>query len=306
MEKALKKPFVIHRSNVFWILTVHVLALAAIPFFTWSLFWVAMVGVFIVAPLGINMGYHRLLTHQAFRSPNWLTYTLVTIGAALGGGAPIYWAAAHRAHHHFSDQEGDPHNSRRGFWYSHVLHLFNFTSEESTGSEVKKYASDLTKDTYLVWLNKNWLWFAVATIPLAYALGGVGLVLCGVFFRLALMWNIMWFVNSASHKWGYQTYKTNDETRNCWWVGLLAAGEGWHNNHHAFPRCAAHGRKWWEMDTTYMMIRGLEKMGIISHVKHAVEPKMEFDPYPMPLTQPPHLPTVTQPQSEYLAESPLE
>ena len=265
MKPTLTHSFKVHRTNLFWIVMVHILALVAIPF--WPLVGVVLFGVFVLSPLGINMGYHRLLTHQSFQSPNWLTYSLVTLGAALGGGAPIYWAASHRAHHHHSDHEGDPHNSRRGFWYSHVLHLFNLSSEESTGSEVKTYASDLMKSPYLVWLNRNWIWFAIATLPIAYAIGGIGLVLCGVFFRLALMWNIMWFVNSAAHKWGYRTYKTNDDTKNCWWVGLLAAGEGWHNNHHAFPRCAAHGREWWELDLTYGMIRGLEKLGIIQHVK---------------------------------------
>ncbi len=258
----------IHRTNLFWILTVHLLALAAIPFFTWPRFWVVVLGVFFVAPLGINMGYHRLISHQAFKSPRWLTYSLATLGAALGGGAPIAWAASHRVHHHYSDQEQDPHNSRRGFWYSHILHLFETADSETNEREIKRYASDLLKSPYLVWLNRNWIWFAVATLPIAYAIGGIGLVLCGVFFRLAFMWHVMWFVNSATHKWGYRNYQTHDRTTNCWWVGLLAAGEGWHNNHHAHPTCAAHGRKWWEFDLTYLMICTFEKIGIIHDVKH--------------------------------------
>ena len=98
------------------------------------------------------------------------------------------------------------------------------------------------------------------------------MVLWGGFMRLTVMWHVMWLVNSASHMWGYRTYNSKDNTRNNWWVGILAAGEGWHNNHHAFPSCAAHGRKWYEFDLTYFMIRMLEAVGIATKVKHPVEP----------------------------------
>ena len=268
MSQIKNKTSTIHFSNLFWIITVHFLAIAAIPFFNWNRLWVVIVAVFLIAPLGINMGYHRLISHQAFKAPKWLTYSLATLGAALGGGAPINWAASHRVHHHYSDQEQDPHNSRRGFWYSHVLHLFERQGEAEGLEEIRKYASDLTQSRYLVWLNRYWIWFAVGTLPIAYWAGGFKMVLCGVFFRLALMWHVMWLVNSASHKWGYTNFKTKDLTKNCWWVGLLAAGEGWHNNHHAYPTCAAHGRKWWEVDLTYLMILAFEKIGLISGVKH--------------------------------------
>lgn len=103
--------------------------------------------------------------------------------------------------------------------------------------------------------------------------GGGPWLLWGGFFRVAATWNIMWFVNSASHMWGYRNYQTNDRTVNCWWVGLLAAGEGWHNNHHALPSSAAHGHRWWEIDQAYLLIRCFELLGLARDVKRPARAK---------------------------------
>lgn len=256
----------IHKANLFWIVTVHAVALAAIPWFTWSGLALVAVGVFVLAPLGINVGYHRLLTHRGFTTPKSVRYILATIGAMVGAGPPIYWVAMHRLHHRFSDTDQDPHDSRRGFWYSHILHLF-LKDERDTEEQVAAYAPDLVKEPYLVFLNRFWPLVTLPVLPLLYLAGGLEWMLWGGFVRTVATWHIMWFVNSASHMWGYRNYETNDQTVNCWWVGLLAAGEGWHNNHHANPSCAAHGHKWWELDLTFQFIRGLEFAGLAKHVK---------------------------------------
>ncbi len=254
-------------TNIFWILAVHLLALAAIPYFTWSALAVMLCGVFLIAPLGINVGYHRLLTHKSFTTRPLVRNVLVTLGSLVGAGPPIYWAAMHRVHHRHSDTDQDPHNARKGFWYSHVLHLF-LADEQTTDQDcLTTYAPDLMKDPYLVFLNRYGIWLAVAMLPLLYLAGGLSWLLWGGFVRTALTWHIMWFVNSASHKWGYRNYDTNDTTVNCWWVGLLGAGEGWHNNHHAYPSCAAHGHRWWEFDQSFLIIRAMESLGLASDVK---------------------------------------
>jgi fatty-acid desaturase len=273
-DQAPQSKYRIHYSNLFWISLVHVGALAAIPFYNFANLMTVIVGVFLLAPLAINLGFHRLIAHRAFKAPQWFTRFVATFGAMMGGGAPIHWAASHRIHHQFSDNDGDPHDSRKGFWYAHVLHLFETTEEESGGDNIKKYASDLLADPYMVWLNDKWMWFALAALPVFYFMGGWSMVLWGGFMRLTVMWHVMWLVNSATHMWGYRSYNSKDNTRNNWWVGILAAGEGWHNNHHAFPSCAAHGRKWYEVDLTYYMICILEKLGIAKNVKHPVEPKL--------------------------------
>ncbi len=258
---------------------VHLLALVAIPYFTWGAFAVCFVGLFFIAPLGVNLGFHRLVTHRALKVPQWLEYIFVTLGAMVGGGPPLHWVAEHRLHHRYSDTEKDPHNSRKGFWFSHVTHLFYHKEFEDREEQWMKYVPDLSGNRYYVFLNRYWIAFAALTLPLLYFWGGLPFVFWGGFVRIVLMLHITWFVNSASHMWGYQNYKTSDYSKNCWWVGLLGAGEGWHNNHHAYPNSAAHGHYWWEIDTTYLAIRVLKFLGLAKQVKlparHFISPPLE-------------------------------
>jgi fatty-acid desaturase len=256
----------LNKSNLFWITLAHLLSVVALFYFSWENLAVALIGLFLVAPIGINIGYHRLLSHRAFKSPSWLEHAMVTVGAMTGGGPPLQWAASHRRHHRYSDREMDPHDSTKGFWYSHILHLFQET-EIDEGDQWKSFVPDLLTDSYLVFLNKYWLWTSIATIGLLYVAGGLPYVLWGGFVRLVMSWHVMWFVNSATHKWGYRNYNTSDRSSNCWWVALLAAGEGWHNNHHAQPACARHGHKWWELDFSYAIIRSLEFLGLAHDVR---------------------------------------
>ncbi len=226
-----------------------------------------------LSPLGVNLGYHRLLTHRSLKTPKWLEYTLVTLGAAIGGGPPLLWVAEHRLHHRYSDTVSDPHDAGRGFWYAHVGHLFYHKDFEDQQEQWMSYIPDLSGDAYYRFLNRYWIGFAVlATVPL-YFWGGWSYVLWVGFVRVVLMLHLTWFVNSASHLWGYESYERKDGSKNCWWVGLLAAGEGWHNNHHAYPTSAAHGRRWWEVDTTYYMICVLERLGLAKNVQRPMKIK---------------------------------
>ena len=103
----------------------------------------------------------------------------------------------------------------------------------------------------------------------------------GVVVRTVYVWHITWLVNSAAHRWGYQSYSTGDQSRNNWVVAVLTNGEGWHNNHHAAPRAASHGHRWWEVDLTYSFIRGLELVGLAKGVVPAKVAgyKKGHDPY---------------------------
>lgn len=249
------------------------LAIVALFYFSWLGLAVALFGLFVVAPIGVNVGYHRLLSHRAFQAPSWLMHTLVTIGAVVGAGPPLIWAAQHRLHHRYSETDLDPHNSKKGFWYAHILHLFYSNEFETKEENWSKYIPDLMQDRYLRFLNKYWILIALAVVIAMYFVGGISLVLWGSFVRVVISWHTMWFVNSASHMWGYRNHDTKDNTRNCWWVGILASGEGWHNNHHANPSAAAHGEKWWEIDFSYFLIFTMEKMGLISDVKRQTAAK---------------------------------
>jgi fatty-acid desaturase len=243
------------------------MVIVAIPFFTWKAFAVCMITLFLITPLGVNLCYHRLLSHRGFKVPQLLEYALATLGAMLGGGPPMHWVAEHRLHHRYSDTDEDPHNSREGFWHAHISHLFYHKDFEDIEEQWMKYVPDMSTHAYYRFLNKYWLVFPVALLPVLYAWGGWSFVLWVGFVRVVLMLHITWFVNSASHLWGYCNYKTDDNSKNCWWVGILAAGEGWHNNHHAHPVSAKHGHKWWEIDLTHFYIRSFEFLGLAKDVK---------------------------------------
>ncbi len=254
-------------SAVFWMSFVHLGALIALPFFTWPALAVCLVLLFTISPIGINMTYHRLLTHRAFKVPRIFEYALATFGTLSGQGSPIAWVAEHRRHHQHSDTDRDPHNSRRGFFYVHMGHLLYRRGPEHTEAQMFRFAPDLAQQSYYRFLHRHHLPIAFSLLPILYLLGGWSWLLWGGFMRATLMLHITWCVNSVTHTYGYRNFETNDLSRNNWWVALLAAGEGWHNNHHADPACAAHGRKWWEFDATYLMIRVLGWTGLATQIK---------------------------------------
>jgi len=260
----------LHYENIFWISLVHLLALVAIPFFSWGALALCLVLLFTISPLGINLCYHRLLTHRALKVPQWFEYVLATIAATSAQGPMLVWVAEHRLHHRYSDTPKDPHNSREGFFHAHIGHLFRRKDIEDDRAQWAKYVPDLMQHRYYHFLSKYAALFVMAPAPLLYLWGGWSYVLWGIPVRIVLMWHVTWSVNSATHTFGYRTFKTDDTSTNCWWVGLLGAGEGWHNNHHAFPASAAHGRTWYEFDFTYQIIRFLKLIGLATDVKTSV------------------------------------
>ncbi len=249
---------------------LHAGALAAPLFFTWKGVVVAVVLAWVSGGLGICLGYHRLLTHRGFNTYPIVRRTLAWLGTMGGEGPPITWIAVHRKHHQFSDQEGDPHSPHDGPWWSHVLWLFPRRRDPQRSELLKRYAPDLLKDPFMGFLDRSFLFWHFALGAALLGLGwwcwdlrtGLSLLLFGTFLRLVWVLHVTWLVNSASHIWGYRNYETSDNSRNLWWVGLLAYGEGWHNNHHAFQRCARHGHRWWEIDVTYVVIWIMERLGL--------------------------------------------
>ncbi len=254
-------------TAIFWITFVHVGALAALFFFSWSAFILCLILVFVVSPIGVTLTYHRMLTHRAFRVPKWLEYSLAVIGTFAAQGSPLSWVAGHREHHRYAYSELDQHSPRKGFFFSHIGHLLTIYPTETSNAEMMKYVPDLTQQKFYRFLDRYHLWIALGVLPVLYLAGGWSFVFWGGLMRVALMLHITWLVNSATHTWGYRTFATNDDSRNCWWVALLAAGEGWHNNHHASPSRAAHGLRWWEIDLTWLAIRGMERVGLATQVK---------------------------------------
>lgn len=257
-----------------WVGVLHLGALAAPFFFTWKSVLLTVVLAWLTGGIGICLGYHRLLTHSSFSTFRPVRWVIALLGGLAGQGSPMMWVANHRKHHAFSDQEGDPHSPRHGAWWSHMLWLLPDLGKKYHESLYARYAPDLLKDPFMRLLDKTFLLWYFALGGGLFAIGyfgwdfytGCSFVVYGMFVRLVYVLHTTWFVNSATHIWGYRNYETTDDSRNLWWVGLLSFGEGWHNNHHAFQRGARHGHRWWEIDLTYWTICAMEKVGLAWNV----------------------------------------
>ncbi len=246
---------------------IHAGALLAPFTFTWGAFAVFMILQFITGLLGVTLCYHRLLAHRSFQVPKGLEYALALCGSLALQSGPIKWVATHRMHHAFSDRPQDPHSPQRGFWWAHMLWLFAADDVLDDPRKFRRYAPDLAKDRVYQILDATAPWHTVILGAALWAVGGLPWLVWGVFLRITFVYHITWLVNSAGHLWGYQSYDTNEGSRNNWWVALLSYGEGWHNNHHAYLHSAAHGLHWWEVDATYVMIRILGWLGLASHIR---------------------------------------
>ncbi len=223
---------------------------------------------------GITLGYHRLLTHKSLQLPKWLEYLIVSGGYFCLMGSPIVWVAVHRLHHLKSDQPGDPHSPRDGF--THALYKWMFEMHKyQSDDEVKKICTDMTDDPVYKRLGMSHtadqammclVVNIVARVIILLAFGWVA-TLANIAATFAVFWSTQ-FVNTFCHmkEHGYRTFNTREDSRNVWWVGILAVGEGWHNNHHAMPKSARHGMTWKEVDITWMAIWILEKLGLAKAV----------------------------------------
>lgn len=251
------------------LILLHIGAIAAFFYFSWQRFAVSVVLYYIATGLGISMGYHRLHTHRSYKVPLWMEYFFAVCGTLTLEGGPIFWVATHRIHHQNSDQPGDPHSPRDGAFWSHVgWILFGETNHNNTRM-MSKYAPDLAKHKFYVWLN-NWHWTPILGLTvILWAIGGLPMVLWANCLRIVFGLHATWLVNSATHMWGGRRFATRDDSRNNWWVALISFGEGWHNNHHAHPTSARHGLTWYEFDPSWLLIKVLKAFGVAKSIKVA-------------------------------------
>ena len=220
--------------------------------------------------LGTTLGYHRLLTHKSLKVPNWVRYFIISGGYLGLMGAPIPWVGVHRLHHQKSDMQGDPHSPVHGFKHALYEWMAEMTEVQST-EELRAQTPDLMSDKWLTWMGtehdaiqgKKCLAISIAFRVLIYFTLGLAPLLANIAATLFTFWSTQ-FVNVFCHmqSQGYRTHETRDLSRNVWWVGILALGEGWHNNHHAIPKSARHGFNWFEVDVTWYAIWLLEKLGL--------------------------------------------
>jgi stearoyl-CoA desaturase (delta-9 desaturase) len=237
--------------------------------------------MYAIAGFGVTVGFHRQLTHKSFDTYPWMRALLGICGSVGMQGPVIKWCAIHRRHHQMSDRHGDPHspNARgdgivgilRGIYHSHIGWLFD-TDPDDLGRSVRDLVADrgllFVDRTYLVWVL---LGLAIPTVAGGLIAGSWTGALTGLIWgglvRLCLMHHVTWSINSVCHIWGTRPYRSNDDSRNNPIFGVLALGEGWHNNHHAFPTSARHGLGWWQFDSSYLLIRGMQLVGLAWNVR---------------------------------------
>ncbi len=245
---------------------MHAAAIAAFFFFTWSALAAFFVMWVISENIGIAVSYHRLLTHRGFVVPKWLEYTMAVCSTLAMQGGPIFWVGVHRLHHQLSDKPGDPHSPRDGAWWAHIGWML-WGNLHGGDPALNRYAPDLTRDRFYVWLSRLHLVPLIIVSGGLYYFGGLPWLLWGTGLRVVIGWHTTWLVNSATHMWGYRNFETRDDSRNNWWVGLITGGEGWHNNHHAHPVSATHGMAWREPDFNFWCIRLLGYLGLARKIK---------------------------------------
>jgi sn-1 stearoyl-lipid 9-desaturase len=251
------------------LLFIHAGALLAVfpRFFSWPALAVAVALMYLTGALGVTLCYHRTLTHRSMRLRKPLEYVTAVLGTLSLQGGPVEWVATHRAHHAHADKAGDPHDSNRGFSWAHMNWLYLANRAELTMEERYRMAADIARDPFYRFLGPNMLALQGLLALLLFVIGGWPFIVWGIFVRLVVSYHMTWLVNSAAHTTGYQTYRTGDRSTNCWWLALLSWGEGWHNNHHAFPFSARHGLRWFEIDHTWHIVKLLKFLKLADRVK---------------------------------------
>ncbi len=244
-----------------------------------------MLTVFFWGGLSTTLYLHRYLTHRGFEMREWLKFLLANGSAVMLAGDPVTWVGDHRFHHLKSDTDEDIHSPLHGFPYAHMMWLIR--KPDGFRERSKRYASDVRKIWYCRWFEHTWIYVfphLFLAITLWLTLGFAGMLWC-IYVPMLVMYNMTWAVNSICHmpRFGYRNFETSDQSRNNFWIGLGAFGEGYHNNHHAQPRCAAHGLRWWEFDITRYIIWVLEKSGLAWNV---VWPKSVTATEPVPVEAP--------------------
>ena len=250
-----------------YLLLVHALALSAF-WLPWPPYALAIgLSLYVAIGLGTTVGLHRLLSHRAFRCPRPVEYALVTLAMLTAQGSPLLWVATHRLHHARTDVDGDVHSPVRGLWHAHLGWILDDASTEPEAW--RTWCRDLAHEPYYHWLLRYRLVpQAVAVLLLGLLLGPRALPAC--FFLPVVLWmQSTYCVNSVCHAqaFGSRAHATRDLSRNVWWVGLLALGEGWHNNHHAFPGSARLGQRPWQLDPGWAFVRLLERVGLARDVR---------------------------------------
>jgi stearoyl-CoA desaturase (Delta-9 desaturase) len=238
--------------------------------------------MYLIAGFGVTVGFHRLLTHRSFQTYKPVEYAFAAAGSMAVQGPVIDWVADHRKHHAHADEEGDPHSPHvdfedgwrgalRGLFHAHMGWLFVTQGQ----ARRRKHAPDLVEDRGMRILSRSFLWLVLLGLAIPFLVGlaldqtlagALSALLWGGLVRIFLQHHVTWSINSVCHFFGRRRFDIEDQSTNVFWLALLSFGESWHHNHHAFPRSARHGLRWWEIDISALLIGALERLGLAWNV----------------------------------------
>jgi stearoyl-CoA desaturase (delta-9 desaturase) len=249
-----------------YIACIHALACLAPATYSRGALAVFAVTYFLTACVGVTFCFHRCLTHHAFVLPKPVEYFCAYLGVLASQSDPLEWVSQHRLHHVTADTPADPHSPLQGLFWSHMGWLFDRAAVRvRLGS--RQLVPDMLAQPYYVWLERTYELHVLGSVAALALLGGLPYVVWGYALRTVCVWHATFSVNSLAHVWGGRPYDTGDESRNNGAVAWVAFGEGWHNNHHAFPYSARHGLEWWQLDVTWALIRVLYAAGVVTTVR---------------------------------------
>jgi stearoyl-CoA desaturase (Delta-9 desaturase) len=253
------------------LVVITVIAPILVTFFAMWRLWGEMIGwtelalflgLYVATGFGITIGFHRYLSHASFECGQGVKATLLILGSMSGQGRCIEWAAHHRKHHAYSDREGDPHSPLDGFIHAYFGWILG-----GAPADRERYCKRRLEDRLIVFIDRTMPIWVLLGLAIPFAVAGWDGLLWGGFVRMAFFSQITYSVNSFGHMFGSRPFETRDESRNNWVLGVLGFGDGWHNNHHAFPAMASHGMRRREIDPSGLVIRLLEALGLVWNVK---------------------------------------
>lgn len=260
------RPSVGQFFNVLGITAIHVGTVVAIARgATWKLAALAAATYF-VRMFAITAVYHRYFSHRSYKTSRGLQFLLALLGTTATQKGPLWWGGTHRVHHKYSDTERDVHSPlRRGFWYAHMGWWLGREHEELDMKRIPDFAGF----PELRWLDRYHVVGPIGMIALLFAVGGYDAFLWGYVVSTCALMHGTFTINSLAHVFGSRRYATTDTSRNNFWLALITLGEGWHNNHHHYMSSANQGFFWWEIDVSFYILRGMEKLGLIWDLRTA-------------------------------------
>lgn len=287
-KKAIDSPYIhrIQRRHFFFyniLPIIGTLIAVALAFYVpvgWTAFGIFAV-MWLLTGIGVTAGYHRLFAHRCYKTTTPVRVMLAILGSMSGMGSVLSWAAMHRRHHERADRPGDMHspnlhgNTRwqriKGFWYAHFSWMLKHEYPN-----VSHYAEDLLKDRALVKTSRMYHYWVLLGLAIPAVAGGLltqswlGALLgflWGGPVRMFIVANSMWTLNSVLHTFGWRPFPMKENSRNSFFLGIFVWGEGWHNNHHAFPNSASFALRWYLPDIGYWFIRLLGLLGLATDIR---------------------------------------